>query len=368
MNRTVSVDLGERSYDIVIGADLLARTGELIRPVLARPRTVIVTDETVAALHLDTVEQSCRDAGIESAALVLPPGEGTKCFAELERLLDGLIERKVGRDDIILALGGGVIGDLAGFAASILRRGVDFIQAPTTLLSQVDSSVGGKTAINVPQGKNLIGAFHQPKLVLADVAALDTLPRREVLAGYAEVVKYGLLGDRDFFEWLEINGKAVIDGDREARAEAVERSCAAKARIVAADEREGGVRALLNLGHTFGHALEAEGGYDGSILHGEAVAIGMIQAFELSARLGLCPGQDAGRVRRHFETVGLPVAPADRGLDGAPAERLLDHMAQDKKVRDGRLTFIMVRGIGDAFVTRDIAAPDVLDYLAGKAA
>lgn len=368
MNRTVPVDLGDRSYDIIIGSGLLESAGELIRPVLSRPRTVIVTDGNVADTHLAGFERACAAADIETRSIVLKPGEGTKSFGNLEALLGDLVDRQVGRDDVITALGGGVIGDLAGFAAAILRRGVDFIQAPTTLLSQVDSSVGGKTAINVPQGKNLIGAFHQPKLVLADVAALDTLPAREVLAGYAEVVKYGLLGDRAFFDWLEVNGPAVVAGDRVARVEAVARSCAAKARIVAADERESGVRALLNLGHTFGHALEAEGGYDGTILHGEAVAIGMIQAFELSARLGLCPGQDVTRVRRHFDAVGLPVRPSDRNLDGTAPERLLEHMGQDKKVRDGQLTFIMVRGIGDAFVTRDVAVPDVLDYLAGKAA
>ncbi|WP_417518549.1 3-dehydroquinate synthase [Minwuia sp.] len=368
MNRTVNVALGARSYDIVIGSDLLTGAGAHLQAVLKRPRTVIVTDEHVAATHLETVQASCRAGGIDSAAIVLPPGEGTKCFAELEKLCAALVDRQVGRDDMIVALGGGVIGDLAGFAASILRRGVDFIQVPTTLLSQVDSSVGGKTAINVPQGKNLIGAFHQPRLVLADVATLETLPKREVLAGYAEVVKYGLLGDPGFFEWLEVNGKSVIEGDRHARIEAVARSCEAKARIVAADERESGERALLNLGHTFGHALEAEAGFDGTLLHGEGVAIGMMQAFELSVRLGLCPGQDAERVRRHFESVGLPVRPADRGLDGVPADRLMDHMAQDKKVRDGRLTFIMVRRIGEAFVTRDIAANAVHDYLSGKVA
>ena len=368
MNRTVRVELGARSYDILIGAGVLSDAGAALKPVLSRPRTVIVTDEHVAAAHLPAVRDACAGAGIESDAIVLPPGEATKSFAQLERLCGELIDRKVGRDDIVLALGGGVIGDLAGFAAAILRRGVDFVQAPTTLLAQVDSSVGGKTAINVAQGKNLVGAFHQPRLVLADVGVLDTLPEREVLAGYAEVVKYGLLGDRDFFDWLEVNGPAVVAGDRAARIEAVARSCEAKARIVAADERESGERALLNLGHTFGHALEAEGGYDGRILHGEAVAIGMVQAFEMSARLGLCAGQDVERVRRHFEAVGLPRRPADRGLAGVPAERLVDHMAQDKKVRDGRLTFVLVRGIGEAFVTRDVEAPAVTAYLSGEAA
>jgi len=268
MTRKVRVELGERSYDILIGAGLLQDAGDHLKAILNRPKTVVVTDENVARDQLADFQAACSEAGGAAETIILPPGEGTKSFAQLENLCNALIDLRVGRDDMIVALGGGVIGDLAGFAAAVLRRGVDFIQAPTTLLSQVDSSVGGKTAINVAQGKNLIGAFHQPKLVLADVAALDTLPRREVLAGYAEVVKYGLLGDRDFFEWLEVNGPAVVEGDRTARIEAVARSCEAKARIVAADEREGGVRALLNLGHTFGHALEAEGGYDGTILHG----------------------------------------------------------------------------------------------------
>lgn len=363
MTTTVHVALGARSYDILIGTGLLAAAGRHIAPVLRRPRIAIITDENVARTQLPVLTDACKAEGIATSVLTLPPGEATKSFAELERVTRWLIAERVGRDDMIVALGGGVIGDLAGFAAAILRRGADFIQVPTSLLAQVDSSVGGKTAINTPEGKNLVGAFHQPSLVLADTGTLDSLPEREVLAGYAEVVKYGLLGDRDFFEWLEVNGAAVIAGDPAAREEAVARSCRAKAEIVAADERENDQRALLNLGHTFGHALEAEGGYDGRLLHGEAVAIGMVQALDFSVRQGLCPGQDAERARRHLAAVGLPIRPADRGLGDVPADRLLDHMAQDKKVRDGRLTFILARSIGDAFITRDVDAADLQSFL-----
>lgn len=368
MNTTVAVALGDRAYDIVIGAGLLAEAGELLARVLNRPRTVIVTDSHVAQAQLPALRDACTRAGIATEAVVLPPGEATKSFAQLEFLLGRLVDLKVGRDDMVVALGGGVIGDLVGFAASVLRRGCDFIQVPTTLLAQVDSSVGGKTAINVAQGKNLVGAFHQPRLVLADVAALDTLPAREVLAGYAEVVKYGLLGDRAFFDWLEVNGAAVVAGDRAARIEAVAQSCRMKARIVAADERETGERALLNLGHTFGHALETEAGYDGRLLHGEAVAIGMVMAFDLSVAMGLCPGQDALRMRRHLSHVGLPVTAAERGLGAITPERMLEHMSQDKKVRDGQMTFILARGIGEAFITRDVTADAVRDMLAREAA
>ncbi|MEC9346348.1 MAG: 3-dehydroquinate synthase [Pseudomonadota bacterium] len=368
MNTIVAVALGDRAYDIVIGSGVLGAAGDHLSRMLNRPRTVIVTDENVATTQLPALEAACAASAIATDRVILPPGEATKSFANLEYLLGRLIDLKVNRDDMVVALGGGVIGDLVGFAASVLRRGCDFIQVPTTLLAQVDSSVGGKTAINVPQGKNLIGAFHQPRLVLADVDSLDTLPPREVLAGYAEVVKYGLLGDRAFFDWLEVNGARVVAGDRAARIEAVAQSCRMKARIVAADERETGERALLNLGHTFGHALETEAGYDGRLLHGEAVAIGMVMAFDMSVALGLCPGQDAERVRRHLASVGLPVSPAERGLGQATPERLLDHMAQDKKVRDGRLTFILANRIGAAFITRDVAAGAVLDLLAREAA
>lgn len=363
MTAIVHVALGARSYDIHIGTDVLARAGQFIAPQLRRPRVAVVTDENVAKAQLPALTDACTAAGIETVCLTLPAGEGTKDFAQLERLTRWLITQRVGRDDMIVALGGGVIGDLTGFAAAILRRGTGFIQIPTTLLAQVDSSVGGKTAINTPEGKNLVGAFHQPSLVLADTSTLDSLPEREVLAGYAEVVKYGLLGDRAFFEWLEVHGRQVIAGDPAAREEAVARSCQAKADIVAADERENDQRALLNLGHTFGHALEAEGGYDGRLLHGEAVAIGMVQALDFSVSQGLCPGQDAERARRHLQAVGLPTRPADRGLGDIPVARLLDHMAQDKKVRDGRLTFVLARGIGDAFVTRDVDAARLQSFL-----
>ncbi len=367
--RRLRVDLGARSYDIVVGAGALAAAADEIGRVLPGRRLAVVTDETVAALHLPALLQALDAGGIAHCEVVVPPGERTKSFAGLERLVDALLEARIERNDAVLALGGGVVGDLAGFAASILRRGVAFVQAPTTLLAQVDSAVGGKTGIDTRQGKNLVGSFHQPRLVLADIDALDTLPRRELLAGYAEVVKYGAIDDPGFFAWLEENGAAVIAGDPAARIHAVVASCAAKARIVAADERESGARALLNLGHTFAHALEVEAGYGEALRHGEAVAIGMVLAFALSVRLGLCPAEDARRVRRHLESVGLPVRPPSMAAGGA--ERLLAHMAQDKKVRDGRIAFVLVRGIGRAFLTRDVA-PDavraVLDAALAEAA
>lgn len=355
----VRVALGERGYDIIVGAGLLADAGSYLEPVLDRRRTIIVTDEHVAAHHLAPVQASLAARRIDVDAIVLPPGEATKSFARLEMLIDALLTRHVERADTIVALGGGVVGDLAGFAAAVLRRGVAYVQAPTTLLAQVDSSVGGKTAINTPHGKNLVGAFYQPRLVLADVAALSTLPRREMLAGYAEVAKYGLLGDAEFFTWLEQNGRRVIEAEEAALIEAVVRSCRAKARVVAADERESGERALLNLGHTFGHALEAEVGYDQRLLHGEAVAIGMVMAFRLSVALGLCPPRDAERAAAHLASVGLPTSPAEAGFNGFEAGAILAHMRQDKKVRDGQLTLVLARGIGEAFVTREIAEADV---------
>jgi 3-dehydroquinate synthase len=359
----LTVDLGARSYDILVGGGLIPRAGALIAPLLKERRVAIVTDATVGGLYLDELMRSLDTGGIRHDAVVLPPGEATKDFHHLEELCDRLLGLRVERGTMILALGGGVIGDLAGFAASILLRGLDFIQIPTTLLAQVDSSVGGKTGINTPQGKNLVGSFHQPRLVLADTDALDSLPRRELLAGYAEVVKYGLIGDPAFFAWLEGHGSDVIEGDPAARRHAVLTSCAAKAAIVAADERETGRRALLNLGHTFGHALEAECGYSGELLHGEAVAIGMVMAFELSARLGLCPSEDAARVARHLAAVGLPTSPAaiGRGFDAA---RLVHHMHQDKKVKDGRLTFVLARGIGRAFLSREVEPAEVEGLLA----
>lgn len=356
--QVVHVPLGARSYDVVVGPGLLAQAGSAIAPLLKRPFAAIVTDETVAALHLEALTGSLARAGIESRAIVLPPGEGTKSFAHLEALLTQLIDAGVERTDMVLALGGGVIGDLAGFAAAILRRGVDFIQIPTTLLAQVDSSVGGKTAIDMPQGKNLVGAFHQPRLVLADTGLLATLPAREVRAGYAEVVKYGLIDDAPFFDWLEANAAALLGGDTAARTQAVARSVAAKARVVAADERESGQRALLNLGHTFGHALETALGYDGALLlHGEAVAAGMGLAFDLSVRLGLCPAADAARAKAHLRASGLPAGLADveklAGRALPDADELIRLMAQDKKVAQGRITFILTRGIGRAFIARD---------------
>ena len=362
----VAVALGDRGYDILIGEGLLVRAGTEIGPLLARPFTVIVTDETVAPFYLEALQASLDGVGIASQAVRLRPGEATKDFAHLERLTERLLQFGVERRDTIIALGGGVIGDLTGFAAAVLRRGVDFIQIPTSLLAQVDSSVGGKTGINSSRGKNLIGAFHQPKMVLADIGVLDSLPRRELLAGYAEVVKYGLLGDLEFFTWLEGAGAGLLAGDTAARIQAVKSSCLAKAAIVAEDERESGVRALLNLGHTFGHALEAATDYDGSLLHGEAVAIGMALAFELSAMLGWCPGEDSARVRRHLASVGLPCdIPDDTRF---ATDRLIDFMGQDKKVIDGRIPFILVSGIGKAFIAQDVDLADVAKLLDGARA
>jgi 3-dehydroquinate synthase len=349
----IGVDLGDRGYDIVIGDGLLADAGDYLAG-FAVARVAVVTDETVAGLHLAALRSSLEAAGIEVVEVVLPPGEATKDFSHLEGLLDQLLAARIERRDMLIALGGGVVGDLAGLAASMLRRGVDFIQVPTTLMAQVDSSVGGKTGINSRHGKNLIGAFHQPRLVLADVATLRTLPRREFLAGYAEVVKYGLIGDAAWFGALEADHADLLAGDGDAVTAAVAASCAAKARVVAADEREQGQRALLNLGHSFGHAIELEVGYGADLRHGEAVAVGMVMAFDLSVRLGLCPPEDAARVRRHLAAVGLPVGLRD--IQDAPwdAARLAAHMRQDKKVRDGRITFVLARGIGKAFLSREV--------------
>lgn len=364
MIRKVRVALDDRAYDILVGGGLLARAGEFIEPLLRRPFAVIVTDENVADRHLGTLKRALAQKNIGCEAVILPAGESQKSYAGFEQLCEALLALKVERRDHLIALGGGVIGDLVGFAASVLRRGMDFIQVPTSLLAQVDSSVGGKTAINSRQGKNLIGAFHQPRLVLADVDLLDTLPPRELRAGYAEVVKYGLLGDADFYAWLEANGAKLLAGDVQLRAEAVERCCAHKARIVAADEREEGERALLNLGHTFGHALEAETGYSQRLLHGEGVAVGMALAFRLSASLGLCDASLAPRIERHLEAVGLPARLRD--VDGAerfsPAV-LLDHMKQDKKVRDGKLVFILAEAIGRAVQRNDVSPRAVEELL-----
>ena len=358
------VDLGGRSYPIVVGSGLLEQTGRLIAPNLARPSAIVVSDENVAPLYLATVLGALSGAGVAAGSVVLSAGEGTKDFAHLEMLCDRLLAATIERSTTLIALGGGVIGDITGFAAGILLRGLDFIQIPTTLLAQVDSAVGGKTGINTARGKNLVGLFHQPRLVVADTDTLATLDPRQRRAGYAEVVKYGSIGDPIFFAWLERHGRAVCAGEPEACGRAVRTSCAAKAAIVAEDEREAGRRALLNLGHTFGHALEAEAGYGDALLHGEAVAIGMAMAFALSARLGLCAGQTAERIRDHLRAVGLPTSLAELSLRPAwTAEALLAHMRHDKKVQDGRLRFILVRGIGAAFVCDTVGSDDVVAVL-----
>ncbi len=349
----VRVDLGPRSYTVRIGAGLLARVGAEIAPHLARPRVAVITDETVARHHLAPLEASLAEAGIEAETLSLPPGEATKSWEALGRTVEWLLERRIERRDVVVAFGGGVIGDLAGFAAAILRRGVRFVQVPTSLLAQVDSSVGGKTGVNARAGKNLIGAFHQPALVLADTEALSTLPGRDFLAGYGEVVKYGLLGDADFFGWLERHGPALA-ADERLRAEAVARSVQMKADIVARDETEEGERALLNLGHTFCHALEAATGYSDRLLHGEGVAIGCGLALDLSARLGLCPQEEPSRLRAHLAAMGAKHDLAHIPGDLPGADALIELMAQDKKVVDGRARLILVRGIGRAFVTQDV--------------
>ncbi len=356
---TVAVNLGSRSYEVRIGPGLLEQAGAQIRPLLRRPQVAIVTDSNVAGLHLETLQQGLTGAGVASEALILPPGEGTKDWANLARTVEWLLDQKVERRDVVVALGGGVIGDLVGFAAAILRRGVRFVQIPTSLLAQVDSSVGGKTGINTPQGKNLVGAFHQPSLVLADVSLLGTLPSRDFLAGYGEVVKYGLLGDAAFFDWLERHAPTMADGNVEARQRAVLRSVQMKAEIVARDETEEGDRALLNLGHTFCHALEKATGYSNRLLHGEGVAIGCALAFDLSMRLGLCAQEVPGRLRAHLRAMGMKVDLADIPGELPDVETLLSYMAQDKKVIDGKLRFILARGIGDAFVA-DQVPPDVV--------
>ncbi|SEJ39891.1 3-dehydroquinate synthase [Pseudooceanicola nitratireducens] len=361
--QTVHVALGDRSYDIQIGEGLLAQSGRWIAPLLARPRVAVLTDENVAAQHLDAFRAGMAAEGIEVVALSLPPGEATKGWEQFSRAVEWLLEQKVERRDVVVALGGGVIGDLAGFAAAVLRRGVRFVQVPTSLLAQVDSSVGGKTGINAPQGKNLIGAFHQPSLVLADTGVLATLPERDFLAGYGEVVKYGLLGDAAFFDWLEGNAPKMAAGDMAARIHAVRRSCQMKADIVARDETEQGDRALLNLGHTFCHALEKATGYSDRLLHGEGVAIGCALAFELSSRLGLCSQESPSRVRAHLRDMGMKVDLADIPGDLPAAEELFALMGQDKKVVDGQIRFILARGIGEAFVTSDVPSDKVIALL-----
>jgi len=359
MQEIIHVELGARSYDVVVGPDLLAEAGARIAPLLNRPQVVVITDENVGPLHLGALRDGLATEDITLQSLTLPAGESTKGWPEFERTLDWLLEQKVERNDVVIALGGGVIGDLVGFASAVLRRGVRFVQIPTSLLAQVDSSVGGKTGINAQQGKNLIGAFHQPSLVLADTDVLGTMHPRDFLSGYGEVVKYGLLGDADFFGWLEEIGPALAAGDMGARVHAVARSVQMKADIVARDETEQGDRALLNLGHTFCHALEAATGYSDRLLHGEGVAIGCALAFELSARMRLCAQEDPSRVRAHLRAMGMKTDLGDIDADLPDAGVLLDLMAQDKKVMDGRLHFILTRGIGEAFVTSDVPGDQV---------
>jgi 3-dehydroquinate synthase len=365
--RVVRVELGPRGYDIHIGRDLIAHAGAQIAPLAKGRPIVVVTDETVARLHLSALEQGLARAGIKHKPVVLPPGEGTKDFAHFARLCEEILALGIERQTLLVALGGGVVGDIAGFAAASLLRGLAYVQIPTTLLAQVDSSVGGKTAINAAHGKNLVGAFHQPALVLADVATLSTLPRRELLAGYAEVVKYGLIRDRAFFEWLERDAGALLAGDAAALIRAVAESCVHKAAVVAADERESGDRQLLNFGHTFGHALESETGFGPDLLHGEAVAAGMALAFDFSVRLGHATRQTAERVRRHLASAGLPTGLGALGDRRPDPDRLLAHMRHDKKVSAGRLTFILAREIGDAFIARDVPDAIVRDFLASAA-
>ncbi|MGO8117386.1 3-dehydroquinate synthase [Rhizobium leguminosarum] len=364
--RTVHVPLGERAYDILIGPGLIARAGAEIASRLKGRKAAVVTDENVAPLYLKALVASLDEAGIASAKVVLPAGEKTKSFEHLITACDKVLEARVERNDYVIALGGGVIGDLSGFAAGIVRRGVRFVQVPTSMLSQVDSSVGGKTGINSRHGKNLIGVFHQPDLVLADTDVLNSLSEREFRAGYAEVAKYGLIDKPDFFAWLEANWKSVFTGGS-ARIEAIAASCQAKADVVVADERENGQRALLNLGHTFGHALEAATAYDSSrLVHGEGVSIGMVLAHEFSARMNLASPDDARRVERHLKEVGLPTRMSDIPGDLPPAETLMDAIAQDKKVKSGKLTFILTRGIGQSFVADDVPASEVISFLREK--
>ncbi len=365
--RRIAVVLGARSYDILVGPDVLSSAAELIAEVSPGSRCAIVTDENVAEFYLDPLVEALARSGRFIGKIVVPPGEASKSFARLEPLCEELVRLGVERGDIVVALGGGVIGDLTGFAASIVRRGVRVVQVPTTLLAHVDSSVGGKTGINSSQGKNLFGTFHQPSLVLADTNTVATLPEREFRAGYAEVVKYSLLGDADFFDWLEGHWQDIFRREPEALTMAIEMCCRAKAQIVAADEKEAGSRALLNLGHTFGHALEAWAGYSGRLLHGEAVAIGMAQAFRFSARCGLIGSSQVGRVEDHLENVGLPTTLSHIPADAPPVpEAILQLMGQDKKMSRGRLILILVRDIGEAFICNVVVMFELDAFIAGE--
>ncbi len=361
--KTVRVELGDRSYDILIGDGLLAEAGRHLSALVKQPRVFVLTDGTVGGLYAGAMENSLRAAGLTLHLKAVSDGEGSKSWATLGEVLEWLLDEGAGRDDVLVGLGGGIVGDLAGLAASLMKRGMTFVQVPTTILAQVDSSVGGKTAVNFRQGKNLVGAFYQPRLVLADTSVLSTLPERERLAGYAEIVKYALIDDPAFFDWLEQNGSRVIALEPEALAHAVAVSCASKARIVSQDERESGVRALLNLGHTFGHALEAANGFRPSLLHGEGVAAGMALALRYSVRQGLMNGQDAERAARLLESAGL--ATQLKQLPGGPypADTLTEAMKQDKKVRAGRVPLILARGLGRAFIQPDADLLDVRDFL-----
>ncbi|HBK06627.1 MAG TPA: 3-dehydroquinate synthase [Acetobacteraceae bacterium] len=363
--RRLHVVLPSTSYDVVIGDNLLARAGALLAPRLQQKRAVVVTDQTVAGLHLQTLMDGLAETAIQASSIVVKGGEGCKTMETYLDVVDQLLEARVERRTAVIALGGGVVGDLAGFAAATTLRGLPFVQIPTTLLSQVDSSVGGKTGVNTRRGKNLVGAFYQPKMVLADTGTLGTLPPRELMAGYAEIAKAGMIGDAAFFSWCERHGRGVVSGDRDAQAEAIKRACAFKAAVVGDDEREekpNDGRALLNLGHTFGHALEAEYGYDGGLLHGEGVAVGLGLAFKLSVRLGLCPPADAERVIAHVSAVGLP---ADLSMLNRrfSAATLIGHMRRDKKMRDGALHFVLARGIGQAFTSSDVPPDAVMELL-----
>lgn len=363
MVEKLHVNLAERGYDILVGDRLLSDAGDYIVPLIKGRNVIIVSDNNVAKFYLHRLSNSLEEAGIRFRSLIVQSGEGTKSLSSFAQLMENLLEQKPDRNTVLIALGGGVVGDLTGFAASVLLRGVDFIQIPTTLLSQVDSSVGGKTGINSSFGKNLIGSFHQPALVLADISTLKTLPKRELLSGYAEVVKYGFINDPDFFYWLEDNATGLLAGDAALQTQAIIKSCAAKAAIVAADEKEQNIRALLNFGHTFAHAFEAETGYSDTLLHGEAVAIGMVLAFTASVKLGICPEQDLVRAKTHLQDVGLNVSPLSIRKD-FDINALMNHFSHDKKAESGKLTFVLTRGIGKAFIQKDVNSEVILQILA----